>query len=155
MKSLELTRQVLADIARAPTEAEPSIRKAIVEARAHGAALVLYLLKANAKPGESVMKKLYALIEHALELDDTMPSSSLAVARGERVATEEQLEKLGRLVDRIDNLVHAGAIPMRDELRVKALTASLPDLHSELKALYIEIAGDDPWADPPSSEPPR
>lgn len=61
--------------------------------------------------------------------------------------TEAHLEKLGRLVDTVDNLVHAGAIPMPDKLRVTALTEALPTLHSDLKALYVEISGDDPWAD--------
>jgi len=61
--------------------------------------------------------------------------------------TEAQLEKLGHLVDRIDNLVHAGDIPMLDATRVKSLAEALPDLHSELKTLYVEISGDDPWAD--------
>jgi hypothetical protein len=61
--------------------------------------------------------------------------------------TEAQLKKLGNLVDRIDNLVHAGDIPMLDATRVKALGEALPDLHSELKTLYVEIAGEDPWAD--------
>jgi hypothetical protein len=64
-----------------------------------------------------------------------------------RTVTEAQLEKLGCLVDKVDNLVHAGAIPMPDKLRVTALTEALPGLHSELKALYVEISGDDPWAD--------
>lgn len=151
MKSIELTRRVLDEIARAPGDSERLIQKAVVEARAHGAALVLYMLKLNAKPDDSVMESLYALVEHALTLDDEMSteSASLAVAKeaGGRPVTEEQLDKLGRLVDRIDNLIHAGMLPISDALRGKALQESLPDVHSELKALYVEIAGDDPWAE--------
>jgi hypothetical protein len=66
-----------------------------------------------------------------------------------RSLTEEQLDKLGHLVDRVDNLVHAGAIPMPDKLRATALAEALTDLHSELKMLYVEIAGEDPWRDGP------
>lgn len=63
------------------------------------------------------------------------------------ILIEAQLERLGQLVERVDNLVHAGKIPMPDKLRVTALTEALPGLHSDLKALYVEIAGEDPWAD--------
>ena len=59
--------------------------------------------------------------------------------------TDEQLEKLGKLIDRIDNVTHAGMIPMPDKLRLQAIGEFLPELHSELKSLYVEIAGDDPW----------
>jgi hypothetical protein len=65
----------------------------------------------------------------------------------ETSVTDEQLEKLGQVVERIDNLVHAGAIPMSDKLRVTALGEALPSLHAELKTLYVEIAGDDPWTE--------
>lgn len=65
----------------------------------------------------------------------------------ETIVTEEQLEKLGKLVDRIDNLVHARKLPISDGLHLRALGEALPDLHSELKTLYVDIAGDDPWAD--------
>lgn len=61
--------------------------------------------------------------------------------------TDDQLEKLGALVGRVDNVIHAGVIPIPDRLRLRALSEFLPDLHAELKALYVEIAGDDPWKD--------
>lgn len=75
------------------------------------------------------------------------PEKMVAAPPRTMMVTEAQLEKLGHLVDRIDNLVHAGAIPMPDKLRVTALAEALPDLHSELKTLYVEISGEDPWAD--------
>jgi hypothetical protein len=103
---------------------------------------------------QNVKAMFQACPEAAPFVPQQRPSEPEAVTDA-RVVTEEQLEKLGKLVDRIDNLVHAGAIPMPDKLRVTALTEALPDLHSELKALYVEIAGEDPWADPPSSDPPR
>jgi hypothetical protein len=65
----------------------------------------------------------------------------------ETVVSEEQLEKLGKLVDRIDNLVHARKLQVSDGIHLRALGEALPDLHSELKTLYVEIAGDDPWAE--------
>jgi hypothetical protein len=80
---------------------------------------------------------------------------AIGLGRNRYQVSEAQLEKLGKLVDRIDNLVHAEAIPMPEAIRVIALSKILPDVHSELKSLYVEIAGDDPWADPPSSDPPR
>lgn len=88
-----------------------------------------------------------AIVEkHSLRAGEKKP--------GERVVTEVQLDKLGRLVDRIDNLVHAGAIPMPDKLRATALAEALPNVHSELKTLYVEIAGEDPWADVEEGIPP-
>lgn len=62
--------------------------------------------------------------------------------------TKAQLDKLGRLVETANNLVHAGIIPIPDRLRVKALDQALTSLHAELKALYVEIADNDPWVIP-------
>lgn len=101
-----------------------------------------------------------AIVEKQLSRQDC--EDLVRLGRGEKrpytsvlgVVTEAQLEKLGHLVDRIDNLVHAGAIPMPDKLRATALAEALPDLHSELKTLYVEIAGEDPWADVEEGIPP-
>jgi hypothetical protein len=58
---------------------------------------------------------------------------------------EEQSDKFGRLIDKLDNNTHTLQIPMRPEIHVGALKQSLPGIVKELKSVYVEIFGDNPW----------
>ena len=62
---------------------------------------------------------------------------------------EENLNKamnqFGELIDKLDNLAHAGDIPMPAELRAEALKEALPELVTEFKAMFVSINGDNPW----------
>lgn len=92
MKSRERARRVLADIVTgpirctdaaasdetrfrasidlSPERSEKIIATALAEARAHGAAIVLHLLRTIAGFDDSTMIKLAGVIERALELDE-------------------------------------------------------------------------------------
>lgn len=59
--------------------------------------------------------------------------------------TEDQKEKLGQLIDSLDNLAHALQIPMPPQMHVDALRSALPGKVEEFKAIYQEIAGENPW----------
>jgi hypothetical protein len=59
--------------------------------------------------------------------------------------SDEQKEKLGQLIDGIDNLAHALQIPMPAQFHVDSLKGLLPEKVSELKAIYQEITGENPW----------
>lgn len=66
-----------------------------------------------------------------------------------RRLTVEQLDELGRIADRVDNLVHAGTIPMPDSLRLRVLVVALPELRDDLRKLYVDVSGENPWSDEP------
>lgn len=57
----------------------------------------------------------------------------------------EAFEKLGSLIDEIDNLAHALQIPMSAEMHVDQLKKLLPEKVEALKKSYEEITGENPW----------
>jgi hypothetical protein len=58
--------------------------------------------------------------------------------------TQEQ-EKLGQLIDRIENLSFALNMPLTDHIHIKAFRESLPEITKELKESFVEITGENPW----------
>lgn len=58
---------------------------------------------------------------------------------------EEKFEKLGQLIDSIDNLASALDIPMGAEFHIEQLKNLLPEKVKELKESFIEISGENPW----------
>lgn len=46
--------------------------------------------------------------------------------------TEEEVYALGRVVDRLDNLIAALSLPLPDAIHVKAIRGSLPSVRKEL-----------------------
>lgn len=59
--------------------------------------------------------------------------------------TEEQKEKFGLLIDEVDNLSHALNIPMPPSFHVERLKETLPEKVEELKQIFIEVTGENPW----------
>jgi hypothetical protein len=59
--------------------------------------------------------------------------------------TDAKTEKLGQLIDRLDNLAHALKLPLPAELHVEGLKGPLPEIVAELKESFIEITGENPW----------
>jgi hypothetical protein len=59
--------------------------------------------------------------------------------------SEEQLQQIGRLADKCDDYAAASRLPMPAPFHVAQLRAGLEDLSRELRALYVAIAGRDPW----------
>ena len=57
----------------------------------------------------------------------------------------DKFEKLGQLIDSIDSLACGLNIPIPDSLHVNQLKVLLPQKVKELKELFVEITGDNPW----------
>ena len=58
---------------------------------------------------------------------------------------EDKFEKLGQLIDSIDSLAHGLNIPMPADFHIEKLKTILPEKVKELKELFIEITGENPW----------
>ncbi len=63
------------------------------------------------------------------------------------IATDDQIERLGLLADELDNLHGATQLAMPAAFHLKQLQRALPELSAKIKALVVEISGDDPWGD--------
>jgi hypothetical protein len=58
---------------------------------------------------------------------------------------EDKFEKLGQLIDSIDNLADALNISMSAEFHVQQLKNILPRKVKDLKESFVEITGENPW----------
>ena len=59
---------------------------------------------------------------------------------------KDHAEKMGLLIDEIENLAHALNLPMGADFHVQQLQELLPEKVDKLKDIYKDIFGDDPWA---------
>ncbi len=57
----------------------------------------------------------------------------------------DKLEKLGQLIDSLDNIAHALTLQMPAQIHVDVLRTSLPEKVKEFKESFIEISGENPW----------
>lgn len=58
---------------------------------------------------------------------------------------EDKFEKLGQLIDSIENLVYGLELPMPPAFHVDRLKEILPEKVKELKEVFVEIVGENPW----------
>ena len=81
---------------------------------------------------------------HRLRLPRSRSSKPLQMMKP---LTYDQLDDLGRLSDKADNFYHAGALMpgLSAETHREALTNGMLDIRNELRRLYKEISGEDPW----------
>jgi len=56
-----------------------------------------------------------------------------------------QSERLGQLIDELDNLAHGLQIPLAPKIHVKNLSVILPELVNKFKGSFVEITGENPW----------
>lgn len=59
--------------------------------------------------------------------------------------TDEQLNRLGELADNADNYFSASTLPMPDKFHKEQLAQGMKDLSTDIKALFAEITGINPW----------
>lgn len=59
--------------------------------------------------------------------------------------SEDQQEKLGQVIDEIENLAFALTIPLPAQMHVDELKKLLPEKVAALKESFIEITGENPW----------
>ncbi len=55
------------------------------------------------------------------------------------------IEIHAELIDRLNNVIAAGIIPMDAEIRAKALNEFIVSLRDDVKSVYIEAGGEDHW----------
>ncbi len=60
---------------------------------------------------------------------------------------EAQKEKLGVVIDQIDNLSFALLLPIPDKMHVEQLRNILPEVVKSLKSQYVEITGENLWSE--------
>lgn len=58
---------------------------------------------------------------------------------------EYKFEKLGQLIDSIDNLANGLYNSMPSEIHVQIMRSLLPEKVKALKESFIEITGENPW----------
>lgn len=64
--------------------------------------------------------------------------------------TEQQLDCLGMLIDKVVSArTYSSTGMLPPELSIAAIDAILRETSGELRELYIEISGEDPWEDHP------
>lgn len=54
-------------------------------------------------------------------------------------------EEFGDIIDRIDNLLGALELPMPAEFHVNQIKSELGEMSEDLKRIYIEEEGENPW----------
>jgi hypothetical protein len=59
---------------------------------------------------------------------------------------EDKYERLGLLIDKVDNLAHALQLPLPASMHVEQLRTTLPEAVKELKESFIDITGENPWS---------
>lgn len=59
---------------------------------------------------------------------------------------EKKFEPLGLLIDELDNLAHALKLPLPPQMHIEQIKISLPDKVMQLKKMYVEITGENPWS---------
>ena len=58
---------------------------------------------------------------------------------------EEKYEKLGQLIDSLENLTYALDISMSSDFHVERFREILPNMVRDFKESFIEITGENPW----------
>lgn len=54
-------------------------------------------------------------------------------------------ERIGELADRVDSLVCAESLPFPEAVAKPARTQSLTKVRDDLRAIFKEMTGEDPW----------
>lgn len=60
-------------------------------------------------------------------------------------AMNDKFEKLGQLIDSLDNLAHTIQLPISDHIHLDQMRMHLPEKVKALKESFIEITGENPW----------
>jgi hypothetical protein len=63
--------------------------------------------------------------------------------------TNEQLDRLGRLVDQAENHLAVSSLPMNPQIHIEGMRSGFVEIRDTIRKLIIEISGQDPWAGRP------
>jgi len=58
---------------------------------------------------------------------------------------EDKFERLGLVIDAVDNLVHALELPLPPDFHLNQLKSMLPEKVNLLKKCFEEITEENPW----------
>lgn len=58
---------------------------------------------------------------------------------------DDNFEKLGQLIDSLENLVWSLKLPVPAEMHITQLEQILPEKVEQFKEVYIKITGENPW----------
>ena len=61
----------------------------------------------------------------------------------------EEMEDLGQVIDRVDNLAHGLQLPLHDHMHVEQLKILLPEVVKELKKGFVALTKENPWEGQP------
>lgn len=64
--------------------------------------------------------------------------------------TVEQLDCLGKISDSADNFHHASQLNLKAALHAEQLSKGMLNIRDQIRKLYVEVSGENPWADEPS-----
>lgn len=59
--------------------------------------------------------------------------------------TEEQLERLGQLIDKVDNYLAAAKLPFPAQFHIDGLKHGMDEVRAEILAIYLEAGGENHW----------
>lgn len=59
--------------------------------------------------------------------------------------SQENLEKLGQLIDRLDNLMMASKLPLPATLHLEGILPALPEIRAEIMEVYTDEGGENVW----------
>jgi len=61
------------------------------------------------------------------------------------------LDAIAELAERCANLHAATSLPLRPALHLEALTPALKEMAAQLRQIYVEASGENPWEDAPDA----
>jgi hypothetical protein len=64
-----------------------------------------------------------------------------------RRGMEEILERIGKLIDEVDNLLAATELPVSPQIHLNGLINGLTELQKELREIYLAAGGEDVWSE--------
>lgn len=63
-------------------------------------------------------------------------------------ASSDVMDRIGRLSDKADNYYHATMLPgLSPRIHIDALTGGMQQIRDELREIFKDVTGDDPWSD--------
>lgn len=94
-------------------------------------------------------QRVYRLTDHGWNMrdacGDNSPNNNLPITHWLEEIEESAVEEFGQLIDSIESLSCALDLPMSAFVHLQQMKILLPKKVQELKDVFIEITGDNPW----------
>ena len=62
-----------------------------------------------------------------------------------RITKENAVEEIGRMSDKVDNLLGAMQLPVSPEIHMEGLRGNLEQMRADLREIYTSLTGENPW----------